>query len=79
MTIRELIQNLNRIEDQDTRVMIKGYEGGFNDLIMIDNTPAMYEMALGVNTEWYYGAHELIENMDRDYLEEFQIVKAIIL
>jgi hypothetical protein len=59
--------------------MIKGYEGGFNDLIMIDNEPAMYEMALDVNEEWYYGAHEPIDNMDRDHLDKFQVVKAIII
>jgi len=77
MTVRELIESLSRIEDQDIRVMVKGYEGGYNDLIMIDNTPAT--IALDVNEEWYYGAHERVEDIDRDHLDKYHIVKAIIL
>ena len=77
MTVKQLIEILSKVEDQDIRMMIKGYEGGFNDLIMIDNEPAIAYMVLDVNDEWYYGKHELAE--DRDHLDKFQVVKAIIL
>ena len=40
MTVKELIQSLSKIEDQDIRVMVKGYEGGYND---VDN----------INTSWF--------------------------
>ena len=79
MTVRELIERLSKIEDQETRVMVKGYEGGYNDMVMIDNTPAIYEMGIGVNEEWYYGAHEKVEDVDRDTVGEYNIVKAIII
>ena len=79
MTVRELIKVLTEIEDQETRVMIRGYEGGYNDVVMVDNIPAIYEMAIGVNEEWYYGAHEKIEDVDRDTIGEYTIVKAILM
>jgi hypothetical protein len=79
MTVKELIEVLSKIEDQETRVMVRGYEGGYNDLIMIDNTPATIYIALDVNEEWYYGAHERVEDVDRDHLDRYHIVKAIIL
>ena len=32
MTIKELIENLSQIEDQEALVMTKGFEEGFNDI-----------------------------------------------
>ena len=32
MTIKELIESLSKIEDQEVMVMVKGYEGGVNDI-----------------------------------------------
>jgi hypothetical protein len=58
MTVKELIQVLSRIEDQETRVMVKGYERGVEDIS--NNTPAIVNVALNVHTEWYYGDHEII-------------------
>ena len=56
MTVRELIKVLTQIEDQETRVMVGGYEGGYNDIVIgngIDNNiPAIVNVALDVNTEW---------------------------
>ena len=77
MTVKELIEELSQIEDQDIRVMTKGYEGGFNDVVF--KLPSTYEMALGVNEEWYYGTHELVESIDRDSIDNYPIVKAIII
>ena len=83
MTVRELIESLSTIEDQDIRVMVRGYEGGVNDMVIgngIDNnTPAIQYVALDVNTEWYYGAHERVDDMYGGSNSEYHIVKAIIL
>ena len=79
MTVKELIKVLRQIEDQETRVMIRGYEGGYNDVVMIDNTPAIVNVALDVNEEWYYGRHERVDDIDPSSDREYHIVKAIIL
>jgi len=73
-----------QIEDQEVRVMVKGYEGGVDDIVIgnsIDNniTPAIIHVALDVNTEWYYGKHERVDDMYDATNSEYHIVKAIIL
>lgn len=82
MTVRELIESLSKIEDQDIRVMVKGYEGGVNDIVIANgidnNTPAIQYVALNINTEWYYGAHEIVWDVREDF-NKYHIVKAIIL
>ena len=83
MTVRELIESLSKIEDQDIRVMTRGYEGGVNDMVIgngiEDNTPAIIDIALDVNDEWYYGRHERIEDVIMNARGEYTIVKAIVL
>ena len=83
MTVRELIESLSKIEDQEVRVMVSGYEGGVDDMVIgngIDNnTPAIIHVALDVNTEWYYGKHERVDDMYGSTNSEYHIVKAIIL
>jgi hypothetical protein len=83
MTVKELIESLSKIEDQEVRVMTKGYEGGVNDMVIgngIDNnTPAIIHVALDVNTEWYYGRHERVDDMYGSTNSDYHIVKAIIL
>ena len=83
MTVRELIQSLSKIQDQDIRVMVRGYEGGVNDMVIVngieDNTPAIQYVALDVNTEWYYGRHERVDDMYDAASSQYHIVKAIIL
>ena len=77
MTVKQLIERLSTIEDQEARVMVSGYEGGVDDLLNI--TPDVIQVALDVNTEWYYGKHERVGDVDKDHLDKFQVVKAIIL
>ncbi len=84
MTVKELIESLSKIEDQNIRVMVRGYEGGVDDIIIgngIDNNtiviPAIVNVALDVNEEWYYGRHE-VQNFDHEYKGR-EIVNAIIL
>lgn len=83
MTIKQLIEELSKIEDQDIRVMVRGYEGGVNDMVIghveNNNPPVIHYIALDVNEEWYYGAHEPIDNIYEATNSEYQIVKAIIL
>ena len=82
MTVKQLIESLSKIEDQDIRVMVRGYEGGVNDIVIgngIDDTPAIVEIALDVNDEWYYGRHERIEDVIMNARGEYSTVKAIIL
>ena len=77
MTVKELIESLSKIEDQEVRVMVRGYERGVKD---IDNiTPAIIHVALDVNTEWYYGKHERVDDMYDATNSDYHIVKAIIL
>ena len=77
MKVRELIQALSKIEDQDLRVMTSGYEGGFDDLETKANN--IQFMALDVNKEWYYGKHEPVDNLYDVPNDRYEIVKAIIL
>lgn len=83
MTVRELIESLSKIEDQDIRVMTKGYEGGVDNLVIgngIDNNiPAIEYVALNVHKEWYYGRHERVDDMYDAPSSNYEIVKAIIL
>ena len=83
MTVRELIESLSKVEDKEIRVMTKGYEGGVDDIVIgngIDNnTPAIIHVALDVNTEWYYGKHERVDDMYNATNSNYHIVKAIIL
>ena len=77
MTVNELIKVLTQIEDQETRVMVRGYEGGVDDIK--DKTPAIENIALDVNDKWYYGRHERVDDMYDSTNNNYQIVKAIIL
>jgi hypothetical protein len=86
MNIKELIESLSKIEDQNIRVMVRGYEEGYDDIIIgngIDNNttviPAIVNVALNVNEEWYYGRHERVENIDQNTIGMYNVVKAIIL
>jgi len=77
MTVAQLIEALSKIEDQEAWVMVKGYEGGYDDVMTINPTPI--EIALDVNKEWYFGNHERAEMLIYDDRKDYQIVKAIIL
>ena len=58
MTAEELIKALKKLP-KNTRIVVSGYEGGYNDADMptVEN---MYVLEENVNTGvWYYGNHEL--------------------
>jgi hypothetical protein len=75
MTVQELITHLQQL-DPNLRIFKDGYEGAYND---INNISSEVEMALNVNSEWYYGDHELVEDLDKEQLEGKTIVKGIII
>jgi hypothetical protein len=57
MTIAELIKEFEKYP-QDTRVVVRGYEGGVDDVGGVKET----EIYLNYNTSWYYGKHEEVED-----------------
>ena len=80
MTVRELIQELSQIKDQDVKVMVRGYEGGIDDAIIQkdeSSTPAIYTIKRNKNDEWYLGRHEITEHDTP--LRKDKVEKAIIL
>lgn len=55
MTVAELILAL-QAQDPKLRVIIRGYEGGYNDVGVLTDL----EIALDVHEAWYYGKHEYV-------------------
>ena len=76
MTVKELIEVLQKVENKDMRILISGYEGGHNDLETSANN--IQEVALNVNEEWYYGSHEIVGEGAIVH-EGVRVIKAIIL
>jgi hypothetical protein len=70
ITIKELIEKLQQFPPE-TRVVVAGYEDGFNDIAWVDGL----DIALNVHTEDYYGAHENAE----DAKGRFEVVSAVAL
>ncbi|MGK7883354.1 MAG: hypothetical protein AB4057_01865 [Crocosphaera sp.] len=58
MTIQELIDNLSQY-DPNTPVVISGYEGGYNDVTIVEKKT----MQLNVNNRHYYGAHDCVKGL----------------
>jgi hypothetical protein len=63
MTVIELIEKLKTVEDPNTKVFVKGYEGGLDDATF---DTKLHNILLNVNSEWYYGKHELTYNNNSD-------------
>jgi len=78
MTVQQLIDKLNTIQDKDTIVvMTNGYEGGYDDIN--DTIPEPITIALNVNNEWYYGNHERVSPEHHQYRKHVEVVKAIVI
>ena len=54
MTIKALIAHLETL-DPNLRVVVPGYEGGYADV----HEAKSIKVHLDVNTDWYYGPHEM--------------------
>ena len=64
MTVSELIEELSKLEDQNARVVVRGYEGGVNDL---RSDFDYIKIALDINLDtWYYGDHEVVDIHEED-------------
>ncbi len=59
MTVSELIEMLQKMP-QDHMVVIRGYEGGVDEVTELEKTRVILE----VNAEWNYGSHELLDPRD---------------
>jgi hypothetical protein len=66
MTVKELIEKLQSL-DPELPIFVNGYEGGCDDLTDIKEI----EVVKDVNKEWYYGAHEKIDDLHEDVIEMF--------
>lgn len=65
MTVAELITLLQTCL-QDRRVVVRGYEGGVDDV----NAVKTVNIKVNANEEWYYGRHEDIYSKDDPYDEQ---------
>lgn len=72
MTVKELIQQLQQL-DPNLHVFTRGYEGGYCDINGFESK----EVALDVNTAWYYGPHEEAKLVPNSSLHV--VVKGVIL
>lgn len=72
MEVSELINFLSKFEPS-TRVMVRGYERGYDDLKDVKEK----DVVLNVNNEWWYGKHEILDRVPKGNNKE--TIKAIIL
>lgn len=72
MKVKWLIEELQKC-DPDMMVVVSGYESGVDELSKIKRI----DVALNVNTDWYYGKHEeIIDGNDAEYKD---VVKATVI
>jgi hypothetical protein len=60
MKVKQLIEQLQAL-DPEAIVFIRGYEAGYDDV----NSIKPNDMVLNVNSVWYYGKHDLLENLEK--------------
>jgi hypothetical protein len=72
MKVKWLIEELQKC-DPDMMVVVSGYEGGVDELSKIKRI----DVALNVNTDWYYGKHEEIITVND--AENKDVVKATVI
>lgn len=77
MTVGELIAELSTL-DQNTRIVTAGYEGGYEDFKQRKGAAQKYKLVLNVHTAWYYGPHEVADDI-YDTTEGKEIVDAYII
>lgn len=72
MLVEELIAKLQEF-DPKLQVITPGYEGGVDDIGCV----ILQKIALNVNTEWYYGKHENVDNWTTRDLSQYTQVDAV--
>ncbi len=56
MNVIELIEKLKEFPP-NMRVVVEGYEGGYDDINRFKETGIIPNMNTGSNKKWYYGEH----------------------
>ena len=75
MTVEKLINALQQF-DPKLRVIMRGYEGGVDDIGSLQDL----QIALNVHDAWYYGKHELADaSFIRDMRKQFTIENAVLI
>ena len=74
MKVKELIQILQDL-DPELDVLVTGYEGGFHFATF---NGQVEEFAKDYHTEWYYGPHEKLDQVD-DRKQIKEIIKGVVL
>jgi hypothetical protein len=72
MKVKELIELLSQM-DPELMVVVAGYEGGVDEMDKFE----MCDIELNVNTEWYYGKHEILAEGDKPTNKDSTIVKGV--
>lgn len=74
MKTEELIKKLEEI-GPGVEVFVPGYEGGYRE---INEAFHIVDIALDINTHWWLGRHERLEQVPQE-IKDVKTVKAIIL
>ena len=72
MKVKELIETLSQL-DPELMVVVAGYEGGVDEMDKYE----LCDVELNVNTEWYYGKHEILEKGEKPKNKDSTIVKGV--
>jgi hypothetical protein len=72
MKVKELIETLSQL-DSELMVVVAGYEGGVDEMDKYE----LCDVELNVNTEWYYGKHEILEKGEEHKKKDSTIVKGV--
>ena len=67
MNVGQLIEKLKQYP-QDLRVVVSGYEGGYNDVDNFENL----KIVLDYHDAWYYGKHESATSLYRNDSEKIK-------
>jgi len=71
MKVKKLIELLSQM-DSELMVVVAGYEGGVDEMDKYE----LCDVEL-INTEWYYGKHEILEKGEEPKKKDSTIVKGI--
>ena len=67
MNVNQLIKRL-QMYPPDLRVVVSGYEGGYNDVDTFENL----KIVIDYHEEWYYGKHEDAESLYGNNVEKLK-------
>jgi len=79
MTVKELIAELQKFENQDLLVVVDGYEGGLDDITKVKRVKMLKNFNTGRKGDvFYWGIHEEIDDRT-DYDRSNERVDAVYL